>query len=1014
MNSKPKRIIQIISLIFILLIILLIFVTYTQYRDLRRAFVARLSSELTALIGQDVEVGDVSFGPSGEISLHAITVHNPEGSAAGNLLGIKKLSLKIRYKDMFRKNVYIERITIQAPELAVMRDSEGRFNISEKLKDFFSRSPIMNYRIDEVVIQSGTVSFNNDDRFRSKGVNLLMQNLSSEQDTKTEISGYASYAGGMIEMKGWVYLKNEPKRLNISLSTQDVSLSVLKGFLNKTGLDMTKLKVTAFLNAEGDTAEGINFSSEIKIRDAKFSFLKKDVKEIHLRAQAFLNIPDKTLVLENTSLHAGGVMAVTVNGELKQTEEDVSYVAELRIEKLDLSALNFLQDATIGGVIDSEKLYVRGKMKKLIPVLSGTIRLRDAHFQSRDLTIGQVDAELKSIADNRGNLDLIMKDVQYDTYAVPRLQAKSDVGYRDNVIDLKATTVESQIFHASSDHAVIKFPSRNAKHGVWAEFRGMSVSYPDGKAGIRNASLSMTVNKVGKGYAGEADFAADEILFKGIRTDLVQAHGSYHESNFSIDIPRADIAGGRIRLSAVGRASRDIFPITMTLSAKDINLEYLSRDIGKITPISYMTSGKVTRAVFEGTIDSVASMRGKASIQAEKVSIPLKDKKRTVIREGIVSADIEFKGGDLVVRAGAGSGKVSASITGTVKRFGRKDRKGALAISMPETKVADIRETFWEVFPDSMLYTGMEGSLASDISVQYDDSLIGMKGRLMLNDIVLKGENGEYTVGPVNGVIPVAYGRADNLQTSSFRGEEVDVFDGMRELPNLPSFERNKFQSLSTYYANMKKDQSYSLITVGTVNYGFPLLDAINIWIRSEGKFLHIGHISGNISGGKLNGSAIIGFTDAFQYKAGFHIEGLSLTELCDRIEPIRGYITGKVDGIATVKGEGAGLSLLIGKADFWTYSTEKEKTKISKEFLHKMAGPSLQRYLGDRKFDKGTMSLYFRNGFVIFTDLEISNRNFLGMKDLDIKVAPLNNRISLDHLMWSITEAAYRARKKE
>jgi len=28
-------------------------------------------------------------------------------------------------------------------------------------------------------------------------------------------------------------------------------------------------------------------------------------------------------------------------------------------------------------------------------------------------------------------------------------------------------------------------------------------------------------------------------------------------------------------------------------------------------------------------------------------------------------------------------------------------------------------------------------------------------------------------------------------------------------------------------------------------------------------------------------------------------------------------------------------------------------------------------------------MSLYLQNGFVIFRELEISNRNFIGMKDL-------------------------------
>ncbi len=58
-------------------------------------------------------------------------------------------------------------------------------------------------------------------------------------------------------------------------------------------------------------------------------------------------------------------------------------------------------------------------------------------------------------------------------------------------------------------------------------------------------------------------------------------------------------------------------------------------------------------------------------------------------------------------------------------------------------------------------------------------------------------------------------------------------------------------------------------------------------------------------------------------------------------------------------------------------------------------------------------MDLYLQNGFVIFKDLEISHKNFFGMTDLSIKVTPYSNRIAIDHLMWSITEAAHRAKNK-
>jgi hypothetical protein len=59
-------------------------------------------------------------------------------------------------------------------------------------------------------------------------------------------------------------------------------------------------------------------------------------------------------------------------------------------------------------------------------------------------------------------------------------------------------------------------------------------------------------------------------------------------------------------------------------------------------------------------------------------------------------------------------------------------------------------------------------------------------------------------------------------------------------------------------------------------------------------------------------------------------------------------------------------------------------------------------------------MSLYLTDGYVIFKELEISNVNLLGVTDLSVKVVPLSNKIALDHLFWTITEAAERAKKKE
>jgi hypothetical protein len=252
-------------------------------------------------------------------------------------------------------------------------------------------------------------------------------------------------------------------------------------------------------------------------------------------------------------------------------------------------------------------------------------------------------------------------------------------------------------------------------------------------------------------------------------------------------------------------------------------------------------------------------------------------------------------------------------------------------------------------------------------------------------------------VGPVNGTIPIRYQAGDDS------GAPL----------SLPSFEGAEYQKLGEYYAKKNLDRDYNRISAGSLRYGFRLFEDIEIWLSQSGQYLNIGRFGANIFGGRLDGSAVVSFSRGLNYRAGMMVKGISLTRLCDDIAPIKGYITGKVDGTALLKGTGGGMNGLIGRADFRAYSAGGEKTKISKEFLQKIGRPSMQAYLGERPFDKGIISLYLENGYLIFRELEISHKNFIGMTDLSVKVAPFNNRIALEHFMETITEAAERAKDK-
>jgi len=770
MGFNVKRILKIISAIFIVLFIALATLSYIYYLDLKKTLVAKIADKSTSFIGQKVEIGDLSFSPSSGINLYNITIRNPEGFAAGELLKVKKIYLKMTYSELFQGSFDFKNIVVYSPELTLTSDNEGRMNISEKLKDFLKRESATKYQIDEFTIESGLFDFNKDKKHRNENINIYLKNLSSNPGTKTQIKGSASYAGGRIGIEGWFYLKDEPRKFNVSISSEEISLTAFREIFRRYKINTEQTRITTNLTIAGDTETGINLKSKFHVKNAGISFLRNEVKNILFSTDAFWDMREDSILMKDFSLSSDEILSLRSNALITNISKNPVFSSELKINRIDLSALSVREDLAAGGIMTSDAIHMKGALKKMLPEISGSVF-------------------------------------------------------------------------------------------------------------IRNAALR-------------------------------------------------------------------------------------------------------------------------------------KDNKRNIFKDAFLHLKFQLKGEYLGFKADTAIGKISTNISGNIKRVLQKDRTVEMKIIQPEVKAADIRETFWEIFPDNLLYAGLDGSVSSEASIHYANRDLKVNGTLKIAEFILQGENGEYSIGPVNGVVQIAYNRTNNPLSSPFSKGGKGGFDNKKEI-RLPSFERSEFDNLSKHYSQKTLEDDYSRITIGSLSYGFKFSDNISIWIKQEGSVLNIGRFSGNIFGGRLNGSAVIDVSDDLNYRAGILLEGLSLTKLCEGIEPIKGYISGKISGIANLKGNGAGVSHLIGKADFWTYSTADEKTKISREFLHKMGGPSLKAYLGDRKFDKGIMNLYLQNGFVVFKQLEISNRNLLGMTDLSIKVAPLNNRIAIDHLMWSITEAAQRAQKK-
>ena len=1115
LDRKKAR--KIIFRILIAVLIFFLLVTYLRYLELKKTFIEKISDRATSILGQRVQIGDLSFSFLSGVDLYNMTIENPKGfdtfdgakprflnrgkkrrsvstlsipralvlSAvegsdrgvewvdSGQLLRIKRLHLGIRFRQLIRGEFSFKNIIIHFPELTLIKNKEGQLNISDALLRFLSEKSTTPYQVDEFRIVSGLVDFNKDVRFRSGHIHLLLKNISSNPGIKTDIEGSVFYAGNRIEINGWTTLNDRPNKVNVSISSKDFNLFQLGRSLKTYQIDTEKTRIDMECHAEGDTEKGIHITSNIQIKRAGFSFLGKDPKDIQLRTDAMFNLQDYFLVINHASLYTDKVCSATFKGVIKNLKQNPSYLAEIKINKLDLSKINFIKDFKMKGIVTADKINMSGNLETKMPKVSGTLQLKDGEIESADGIMREIDAdaifssdkeislkgevsakvvrigeyllgrpvdtrlsatlrgngrqivfksslgfspfELKfkgneAIYLNRGHMmmdgtiqdqdfsgksSIEIKGIQYGRYSIHELKNSFSIEYKEGEATAKNFMVETGNIQSSAAQIKITRSMKKSEYGI--EIRELDMTLPEQKTEVRKCNVEVGLSGEKGIISGGLRFSVGKMMIQEIRLDHISGGGRFDEKSFSLDIPRVEFSGGRISLVAEGRTSEGPFPIKMNAAAEGMNLGSLSTSVLRSLKFPYHVAGDVRKITFDGTIHSLDSLHGRAFIEARKISVSKPETKRSLLKDGLLNSEIEFKGKDLAVNIHAASGDISTQLTGTVKDFLDKKRRVQFKAILPEVKIMDIRDSFWDIFPDNLLYVGLDGSISSDASIDYSQNGLDVSGHFLMKDCIVKGENNEYSIGPINGIIPIGY--------SQGRDEQKTV--------SLPSYEKSQFDHLNQYYSQEKMEEGNHSLTISSLTYGFPLMENIRLWVKQEGNVLNVTRFSANLFGGRIHGSAMIDFSKELNCRGGLLVKGLSMKRLCEGMDPIRGFISGKVDGIASFKGTGMGIPSLMGMADFWTYRTKDEKTIISKEFLHKLGGPSLKAYLGNRPFNKGMMSLYLTNGDLIFKELEISNRNFLNITDLSVKVAPLNNRISLEHLLWTITEAADRAKKK-
>jgi len=371
---------------------------------------------------------------------------------------------------------------------------------------------------------------------------------------------------------------------------------------------------------------------------------------------------------------------------------------------------------------------------------------------------------------------------------------------------------------------------------------------------------------------------------------------------------------------------------------------------------------------------------------------------KTLLGDGGIKLSGGMTGTRLVVdKATLSAGKeVALQLQGAVVNPLSAKREGKLTFSLARTPLDSIIDPFVNILPRVIQEATTGGALAAEGSLLLHDGRQQLDGALQLQDVLFEVPAQKFKTTAINGRIPFSFDLSGAAPV-----KVQDSADFSRE--NYPLL----LQQLSSGADNGKP------VTIGSVELGSLHLGETVVQMSSGNGVTRIDSLRSSLYEGALLGNGFVAVNKGVNYRANLLISGLSLKRFCAAIPKIKDYISGRLDGVISIKNGGKNMAGLVGFTELWVREDSGEKMLVSKDFLQKLSGKKLSGifFSADRPYDRAEVSAVLEEGYLAFKKLDIVNTNLFGVRDLSVSIAPDQNRIALDHLFNTIKQAADRGK---
>jgi len=579
---------------------------------------------------------------------------------------------------------------------------------------------------------------------------------------------------------------------------------------------------------------------------------------------------------------------------------------------------------------------------------------------------------------------VIGKDANYKDIFFPNIYA--ELNLNDDV--LKLTNVKMQIR---------RYGEFRTKNLTTVLNQGKGVPY---KLEFTQGSFTgLNKNIESKGIGGKFDFYMDKskIRWNGIifinesnfyKSKLTNLSFKIKPSRdaFSLEKISGRFLGGNLKGSALIRRieSSTIFSSQLEFENAFIHSDKFELSLGRVD-IEY-----------KGELGKSLLPQGSGRVKLSDLMIGNFDKATAIG----VQIELKTVGETFIIENGfiQDKGRAKVHFTGRMENSLNGNRR--LHLDILDFPLVLIKAIFAPLLPKVISDGQVKGSASLSLtSNHFLQEEYSFDGRLSIKGVSFTGRYNDnyFYINGINGTILLKDKIKLENPLASLMGERLTLDQRVF---------RGFIDAVTPDYLNKEGE----FLSIREVEYGFLRIEDIECEVELDKSKLNIKRFESTLYKGRVFGTSLMDFSGGGpEYNTSLLFKGISLQSITDSIPSIKDYITGRINGIIWLTGNGTKLNTIDGPFHFWDIKSKDEDRRIGKAFLKHLGAKEKFFFGTSHKYDNAEINGYVKDGVITFKELDISHSIF-GIKTLSVKVDEKRNSISAAHFLSVVREMARRA----